>query len=107
VVFVYDASGGYAAGIVDIKTGATTVDIAAAGFEPAEVVTLELVSGAGSTTLSTSAAVEGNLNGAFVVQNVTLPSSVKTGDILTVRATGDKGTVGLGPLWVVNKNTTN
>ena len=107
VVFVYDAAGGYAAGLVDKKTGQTTVDIAGAGFEPAEVITLTIESGAGSTTLSTSAAVEGNLNGAFYVTGVVLPSSVGTGNILTVKATGDKGTVGFGPLVIVNKITTN
>lgn len=107
VVFVYDSSGTFAVGIVDIKTGKTTVDIAGAGFQPAEKITLTIESGAGSTTLSTAAAVEGNLSGAFWVQNVELPSSVKTGDVLTVKATGDKGGIGKGPLIVVNKNTTN
>lgn len=107
VVFVYDSSGAYAVGIVDIKTGKTTVDIAGAGFTPAEKITLTIESGAGSTALSTAAAVEGNLNGAFWVQNVELPSTIKSGDVLTIKATGDKGKLGFGPLIVVNKNTTN
>lgn len=107
VVFVYDSSGSFAVGIVDIKTGKTTVDIAGAGFQPAEKITLTIESGAGSTTLSTAKAVEGNVNGAFWVQNVELPSTVKNGDVLTVKATGDKGAIGKGVLIVVNKNTTN
>lgn len=107
VVFVYDASGAFAVGIVDIKTGKTTVDIGGAGYQPAEKITLTIESGAGSTPISTAAAVEGNVNGAFWVQNVELPSTVKVGDVLTVKATGDKGAVGKGLLIVVNKNTTN
>jgi hypothetical protein len=106
VVFVYDSTG-VTVGIVDIKTGKTTVDILGAGFQPAEKITLTIEGGAGSTPLSTAAAVEGNISGAFFVQNVELPSTVKTGDALTITAKGDKGHVGIGPLAVVNKNTTN
>jgi hypothetical protein len=107
VVFVYDSAGGVETGIVDIKTGPTTVNISGAGFTPAEVVTLTIESGAGSTKLNTAAAVEGNLSGAFYVQNVALPTSVKVGDVLTIKATGSKGKIGFGPLIIVDKNKNN
>lgn len=107
-LYVFDPSGEYAAGgVVDIRTDKTTVDIAGSGFEPAEKIMLTVESGEGSTTLSTSAAVEGNLIGAFSVTGVVLPSSVKTGDVLTVKAAGDKGTVAIRALVLVNKNATN
>jgi len=107
VVFVYDSAGGVETGIVDIKTGPTTVNISGAGFTPAEAITLTIESGAGSTKLSTAAAVEGNLSGAFYVTNVALPTSVKVGDVLTIKATGSKGKVGFGPLIIVDKNKNN
>ncbi|MBI4219855.1 MAG: hypothetical protein HY682_06920 [Chloroflexi bacterium] len=107
VVFVYDSAGGVETGIVDIKTGKTTVNISGAGFTAAEKVTLAIQSGAGSTNLATPSAIEANLNGAFFVQNVELPATIKSGDVLTIKATGDKGKVGFGPLNIVNKNTAN
>jgi len=100
VLFVYDANGGLEAGLVNINKTPITVNIAGAGYKPAEKVTLTIESGAGSTTIQRSA--EANLNGAFFLTNVVL-SNIRSGDVLTIKGTGDQGRIGYGVLVTVSK----
>lgn len=100
VLFVYDAGGGLAAGLVNINKTPITVNIAGAGFKPSEKVTLTIESGAGATTLPKSA--EANVNGAFFVTNIVL-SNIRSGDVLTIKGQGDQGRIGYGVLVTVNK----
>lgn len=100
VLFIYDANGGLAAGLVNVNKTPITINIAGAGYKPAEKVTFTIESGAGGTTLSKSA--EANLNGAFFVTNIQL-TNIKLGDVLTIKGQGDQGRIGYGPLVTVNK----
>ncbi len=96
-VIVHDSAGN-AAGVVELRSGTTSIDVLGGGFGAGDAITIELDGAA-----LNAGAITANGGGAFAALGVSLPSGLSAGDVATVKVTGSGGTVGWGTLLVVDK----
>ena len=96
-VIVHDSAGN-AAGVVELRSGTTSIDVIGGGFDAGDAISIELDGAA-----LNAGAVTANGGGAFAALGVSLPSGLSAGDVATVKVTGSGGTVGWGTLLIVDK----
>ncbi len=94
-VVVHDSDGTTAGTVVD----GNTIDIIGGGFEAGEVITLQIAHDGGTDTLDAGSVIA-NSGGAFAALSVSIPASLRRGDVASVWATGDSGTVGVASLLI-------
>ncbi|MCH8223146.1 MAG: collagen-like protein [Chloroflexi bacterium] len=100
-VVVHD-SGGTTAGIV---ADGNTIDVIGGGFAAGEAITLQIAHDGGTDTLN-AGSLTANSGGAFAALNLSIPASLSGGDVASIWATGDSGTVGVGTLRVTPSSLT-
>ncbi len=94
-VVVHDSNGTTAGAVVD----GNTIDIIGGGFAAGEVITLQIAHDGGTDTLD-AGSITANSGGAFAALGVSIPASLSAGDVASVWATGDGGTVGVASLLI-------